>query len=113
MAELTKDAPDKMVIDKRGDVILQVGADNNAVHLLVSSKVLSLASKVFEAMFNNDFAESQNLSSTSPREMPLPDDNPVQMTTICKLAHMQTSDNPEKLDVADLANFAVLCDKYD
>jgi hypothetical protein len=35
------------------------------------------------------------------------------MTTICKLVHMQTSEMPEKLDVEDLADFTVLCDKYD
>jgi hypothetical protein len=44
MAELTENAPTKIVIDRRGDVILQrgdvilqVGTDSNAVHLLVSS----------------------------------------------------------------------------
>jgi hypothetical protein len=113
MAELTEKAPTKIVIDKRGDVILQVGTDSDAVHLLVASKVLSLASKVFEAIFNNGFAEGQNLSPTSPREVPLPEDNPVHMTTVCKLLHMQTSDVPERLAVADLADFALLCDKYD
>jgi hypothetical protein len=100
-------------IDKRGDVILLLGNDDEmAVKLLVSSKVLSLASSVFEAMFNSGFAEGQDLSPTSPREVLLPDDDPKYMTYICKLVHMQTSDVPEKLDILSLADFALLCDKY-
>ncbi|KAF1833171.1 hypothetical protein BDW02DRAFT_631490 [Decorospora gaudefroyi] len=113
LAELAEGLPGKTVIVKYGDVLLQVGQQKDAVHVLVSSKVLSLASKVFDAIFNNGFSEGQGLSSTSPREVRLPDDDPVHMTTICKLVHMQTSDIPEKLGVAELAQFAVLCDKYD
>jgi hypothetical protein len=64
-------------------------------------------------MFNNGFAEGQNLSPTSPREVPLPEDDPVHMNTTCKLVHMQSSDVPESFAVADLADFALLCDKYD
>jgi hypothetical protein len=105
--------PTTTVIDKRGDVILHVGEGNeDAVSLLVSSHVLSLASSVFEAMFEGRFAEGQNLSTTSPPTIPFPDDDPEYMAILCKLVHMQTDDIPGALKISELVEFAVLCEKY-
>lgn len=106
--------PATTVIDKRGDVILQVGeGKENAVSLLVSSHVLGLASSVFETMFEGRFAEGQNLSTTSPPTIQFPDDDPKYMTFFCKLVHMKTDDIPGTLEISALVEFAVLCDKYD
>ncbi|KAH7125571.1 hypothetical protein B0J11DRAFT_309076 [Dendryphion nanum] len=101
------------VIDKRGDVVLVLGIEEDEEsRLLVSSRVLSLASPVFEAMFNSGFAESWGLSSNSPKEVPLPGDDPECMLWFCLIAHMQFTDLPDRPDPDDFANFAVLCNKY-
>ena len=107
-------APATTVIDKRGDVLLQLTKDGQpTADLLFSSQVLSLASPVFEAMFNHGFAEGQDLSSASPRSVPLPDDDPTYMTILCNIFHMRTSDVPDTLDLDSLAGLAIICDKYD
>jgi hypothetical protein len=55
-AKVTK--PPATVVDKSGDVILTLGDAS----LLVSSKVLSVASPVFRAMFGPHFQEGNMLS---------------------------------------------------
>jgi hypothetical protein len=102
------------IIAKNGDVILQVLKDTEtSVRLLVSSNVLSLASHVFEAMFDGRFAEGQDLSSASPKTIQLTDDNPECMTMLCRLIHLQNSDIPFDLELDALIDLAILCDKYD
>lgn len=101
------------IIAKNGDVILQVLKDTEtSVRLRVSSQVLSLASRVFENMFDGRFAEGQDLSSESPKTIQLTDDNPKYITMVCKLIHLQNSDIPDKLELDDLIDFAIFCDKY-
>jgi hypothetical protein len=102
------------IIAKNGDVILEVLQENEtSVRLRVSSQVLSLASRVFENMFDGRFAEGQDLSPASPKTIQLTDDNPKCMTMFCKLTHLQNSDIPVKLELDDLIDFAIFCDKYD
>jgi len=99
---------------KRGDVILCVGGEEQGTfRILVSSASMSVASSVFEAMFYGRFAEGQALSSTNPREIALPDDSPTSMLLLCQIIHMKTSDIPRQLELNALADFAILCDKYD
>jgi hypothetical protein len=100
------------IIHARGDVILKLNEGDSTTRLLVSSQTLALASTVFEAMFNGKFAEGQGLSANSPPEVELPDDNPTLMTILCNIAHLRASDVPKELSVLDLADFAILCDKY-
>ncbi|KAF1939201.1 hypothetical protein EJ02DRAFT_264120 [Clathrospora elynae] len=109
-----EDAPLDLVMAKRGDVVIELSKDGKAAGtLLVSSQVLSLGSPVFEAMFSGRFAEGQSLSAeSSPRLVPLPDDNPHSMILICKIAHLQTAGLPEQLSFTAFADFAVACDKY-
>ncbi|KAH7089842.1 hypothetical protein FB567DRAFT_310896 [Paraphoma chrysanthemicola] len=98
---------------KRGDVLLELGTDEETkVVVSVYSVVLGLASPVFEAMFNGNFAEGQTLSTTSPRAVPLPEDDQESMILICKIAHLQTAELPQQLSVDQLAVFATTCDKY-
>jgi hypothetical protein len=108
-AELARDK----TIAKRGDVLLQPSKDGKPVGtLLVSSQVLSLASPVFEAMFNGNFAEGQDLSATSPRKVPLPEDDPEALILLCKVTHLQIDDVPDQVSFDKLADFAIVCDKY-
>jgi hypothetical protein len=101
------------IIAKRGDVRLQPGKDGKPVGtLLVSSVVLSLASPVFEAMFNENFAEGQDLSVTSPKRVELPEDEPYALQLLCLITHLQTDDIPDSVPVSQLADFAIVCDKY-
>ena len=69
------------VMDPEGDIILVLGD----VGLQVSSKVLSLASPVFKAMFGPHFAEGQGqASSTKIRRVKLHDDDVEAMKILCK-----------------------------
>lgn len=52
----------KIVADWEGDVELVVGEDDTRYPIQVSSKVLSSASKVFEAMFSHSFKEGNELA---------------------------------------------------
>jgi hypothetical protein len=105
--------PTNQIIAKRGDVLLELFREQvPAGTLLVSSQVLSLASPVFEAMFNGTFAEGQGLNPASPKKVALPDDNPDSMTLLAKITHMQTDNLPERASFNDLADFALICDKY-
>jgi hypothetical protein len=102
-----------IIVAKRGDVRLKLGNARHAItNVLVSSVVLGLASPVFEAMFNGNFAEGQSHSASSPREVPLPDDDVDSMLLISKITHMQTADLARELSVAAFTVFAVICDKY-
>jgi hypothetical protein len=103
----------EITVAKRGDVRLKLGkAGETTTNVLVSSVVLSLASPVFEAMFNGNFAEGQSLSSHSPREVPLPDDDMESILLICKITHMQIAELAEELSVAAFTTFAIMVDKY-
>ncbi|ORY07154.1 hypothetical protein BCR34DRAFT_603984 [Clohesyomyces aquaticus] len=105
----------RVVLAKRGDVLLKLGNANDETtsELVVSSNTLSMASPVFDAMFNSGFAEGQNLSSASPRAISLPEDDPFYMTILCNILHFKTSAVPVRLESIQLINFTVLCDKYD
>jgi hypothetical protein len=63
-------------------------------------------------MLNGSFAEGQARSGDSPREIPLPDDDAQSILLICKIAHMKTTELPEKLSVDAFTQFAVTSDKY-
>ncbi|KAK4691001.1 hypothetical protein P7C71_g5911, partial [Lecanoromycetidae sp. Uapishka_2] len=61
----------------KGDVIFVLSSSNSIVHLRVSSRVLSLASPVFAAMFSPRWYEVNE--SSSPRKIALPEDDPIAM----------------------------------
>jgi hypothetical protein len=101
------------VIAKRGDIIFKLGKLNAAVTTVkMSSATMDFASPVFEAMLNGSFAEGQARSGNSPGEIPLPDDDAQSILLICKIAHMKTTELPEKLSVDAFTQFAVTSDKY-
>jgi hypothetical protein len=100
-------------IDPAGDVLLHVGSSKPKAHLLVSSKVLSLASPVFAAMLGPRFKEGNSLSLGSACDIPLPEDNPEAMTLFCNCIHFRTDQIPSNVEFLALKALAILCDKYD
>jgi hypothetical protein len=103
---------DILEIDPSGDVLFSVGSSPPNARLLVSSKVLSLTSPVFDAMFSPHFKEGSHLSPEVPSEVPLPDDEPEAMTVLCNCLHFRNGHVPRNVDFPLLRSLAVLCDKY-
>jgi len=107
-------------IDRHGDVTLQLTKNLNASSneggkrsILVSSKVLSLASPVFVAMLSPQFREGQRSASGTLDPIPLPDDDAEAMTLLCHIFHFNYAALPEKPTLELFKNLALLCDKYD
>jgi len=113
----TPQPPNKVphiILDSSGDVTLKLGD----TLLLVSSKVLSVASPVFRAMFGPHFQEGDALSksnSTTPAVIALPDDDAHTMTVLCQFLHYQNESLHELFvqeSISGLRKLAIVCDKY-
>ncbi|KAI9761881.1 MAG: hypothetical protein M1840_001534 [Geoglossum simile] len=100
-------------IDPKGDVVFEVGTNDLRAQLLVSSKVLGLASPVFMAMFKRGFQEGENLFSGSLHPVHLPDDDPETVTILCNILHLRHRQIPRVVTLETLTKMAVICDKYD
>lgn len=104
--------------DPAGDVMLLVGPDK--VSIRASSKVLSLASRVFTKMLDPHFAEGQSLlekgslekSAVSPTEVTLPEDDPEAMGLFCNTIHFKAHATSD-IAIPLLAKMATLSEKYD
>lgn len=84
------------------------------LHLLVSSKMLSLASSVFAATLSSKFKEGLSKDGwLETSSISLPDDEVEAFTVICKAIHYRVDDIPEDLSLSCLKNLAIVCDKYD
>lgn len=108
------DSSEQMVdADPNGDVSFLIGDPNNANTLRVSSKVLSLASSVFAALFSPKYSEGiVLLNSTEVRDIALPDDDPEALILICHALHHQRI-TPHHISFGLLGKAAIICDKYD
>lgn len=85
----------------------------DAVHMLVSSKSLILASPVFKAMLRKDtFQEGTQLHSTGQLLLPLPDDNPAAMRILLNVLHFRSAQVPRKVSFSMLTHLSILIDKY-
>jgi hypothetical protein len=105
-------------IDRQGDVTLQLtknsgGPEDEISSILVSSKVLSLASPVFAAMLSPRFREGQRSAQGTFDPIPLPDDDAAAMTVLCHIFHFNYSALSAKADLELFKNLALMCDKYD
>ncbi|KAK7425620.1 hypothetical protein QQZ08_007943 [Neonectria magnoliae] len=86
--------------------------------ILVSSRILSTASPVFQAMLDGRFREGVQLSDakTSPDQEPfrlsLPDDDFAAMLLLCKVLHFKVSDIAARPSSDLLLALAGICDKY-
>ena len=118
--EMSLNTPDSATaqitdIDPAGDVILEVGAEvcGDQARLRVSSKVLSLASLAFAAMFSPKWSDGVNkVSASEPQHISLPEDDSSPMEWICQILHFRKDISTEK-DIPFLVGVAELCDKYD
>lgn len=103
------------IADPNGDVILVVGTENPK-SILVSSKILTLASPVFAKMLGPNFLEGHELSDrgTQPYELRLPEDDAEAIIHICHLLHFQckVDDFSNHLTLSLFEKVALLCDKY-
>ena len=101
---------DREIIDDDGDVLVQTGSKE----LLVSSKILALASPVFKAMFNSKFLEGSTIRSTqNPLELPLPDDDPDALAVLFHTLHFSSKQKFLRLGADLQLHVAQLSDKYD
>ncbi|KAM3421011.1 hypothetical protein BST61_g1435 [Cercospora zeina] len=107
MAEVHEVAPD-------GDVKLICGSEENEnlIHIIVSSVVLSLGSPVFKAMLGAHFKEGTTLATGAQLELPLPEDSPRAMLAICEVMHMKSVTRAAP-SVDQLVKIVMLVDKYD
>ena len=97
-------------IDADGDLILILGAGR----LKVSSKILSLASNVFKAMFKQGFKEGNTMHNNigALQYIELPDDDFHAITFMCRIIHH----NPlrlSKCSIDEITDLAIVADKYD
>ena len=99
----------KLTIDPEGDVHLSL-RDRG---LLVSSKVLSLASPFFKKLFGPHFAEGNCVEAKNPGHVDLHEDDSEAMTSLCYLLHFQMDKVPDNPTSDCLDSIAILADKYD
>jgi hypothetical protein len=98
-------------ISANGDVYLLVGPDSK--RLRVCSQILRNASTYFSNLFGPNFAEGQNLSSSDPKEVPMPDDDARAVETICNIIHLRNDAVPLSLAPEEVLEIAVTADKLD
>ena len=97
------------VIDPAGDVIFVL----DDLEFQVSSKILSLASPVFKAMFGPSFAEGQGQPGSKViRRIQLSDDKAEALSAMCHVLHHQNT-SADPVDIDRLEDMATLVDKYD
>ena len=106
-----------ITIDPEGDVTLEISFDEKqpgGTYLLVSSKALSLASKVFARMFKSGFKEGlSNATTAGMVKVSLPEDNAEAMVILCRVIHWQVDEIPRRITPTCLESLVVICDKYD
>ncbi|KIW67461.1 hypothetical protein PV04_06710 [Phialophora macrospora] len=95
-------------IDAAGDVVVQIGEER----VRISSKVMSLASPVFQAMFTSGFKEGMTHQATASNPISMPDDDPTAFIYLSRAIHFQGSELPEHVDIAFFEKLAGLYDKY-
>lgn len=110
--EISPDIQAKMsmiTIDPNGDIVLEL----SETRLLVSSKVLTLVSPVFEAMFKSHFKEGlRSRKSEEPSTLPLTEDNAEAAILLCTIIHHRSHEIPEKPNTLCLETLAFVCNKY-
>ena len=98
-------------ISPDGDVVLVVGPQN--VRLKIQSQVLRCASKVFSAMLGPTWSKDQGVSTGSPREIRLAEDDADALRIICCVVHHRNDDVPLSPTPKEVLQIAIEADKYD
>ncbi len=87
---------------------------DKAIRIRASSRHLVLASSVFAAMLSRDsFREGAELRSHGAVEVELHDDVPAALLTALTVVHAQLSRVPRALSLPEVADIALVVDKYD
>ncbi|MCJ1266901.1 hypothetical protein MMC22_006786 [Lobaria immixta] len=82
------------------------------IRVQCSSKHLTLASSVFEAMLSRNFKEDAILRSKGTSELPLLYDDPAVLLILLNIIHGQTKEIPLEIDLCMLTKIAIVVDKY-
>ena len=83
------------------------------ITLVVSSKVLCLASPVWKAMLKSNGHFKEAILSAGVREVHLADDDPDALLLVLRIAHLQFRDITSEPTFDQFLNIALICDKYD
>jgi hypothetical protein len=94
-----------------GDVVFVVGEEKR--QLRVHSLFLRTVSSVFNALLGPRYSEGINLSSDTPKSIPLPEDDPETMEIIFNIVHFRTDTFSDQLEPEALIRLAIAIDKYD
>ncbi|KAI9726015.1 MAG: hypothetical protein M1834_009443 [Cirrosporium novae-zelandiae] len=97
--------------DPYGDLKLVVYNYDGPSVLVVSSKAMSLACDPWRVMLGPEakFSEAQPEHS---KIIPLPEDDPVALSILLHIVHLQFDQVPSKLEFDDFVEMAMLTDKY-
>lgn len=103
-----------------GDVVFAVGGGRDVTHLLVSSVLLSTASKYFATLFSSRFLEGQHLSTDNPPTIEFPDDDAGIFEWLLSILHFRDintfdtdkSSHTSAHSVDDLVVVLTMADKY-
>jgi len=86
---MAEDKASLISINHNGNTLLEVSGPEGKILLLLSSKVLTLASPVFAAMFKSYFKEGLNNHSKSVKPpILLLDDNTEAVIVLCNASHL-------------------------
>lgn len=86
--------------------------EQKTIRVRCSSKHLTLASPVFEAMLSRNFKEDAILRSKGTSELPLLNDDPAVLLILLNIIHGQTKEIPLEIDLCMLTKIAIVVDKY-
>lgn len=83
------------------------------MEMRVSSRHLTLASRVFRVMFDGNFRERVSPGESQPKVIPLPEDDPEAMVILLGIIHGLTRRVPRRVEPSLLLKIAILIDKYE
>ena len=86
---------------------------SSVIRFRVSSKHLTLASRIFKAILRNGFAEGTELNQGLQAEVELPSDDPSTFWLLFYIIHGQPGKVVSKLSLEMLTRITILLDKYE
>lgn len=107
--------PRQLQLDPDGDIILIIRETYSGIdhEFLVSSSILSKASKYFKVLFKYEFLLGTPDRKTQCTQIRLENDNIDAMEIILSALHFQYEEKHHLLEGPALAAVAMYCDKYD
>lgn len=108
-----EEPPSLLAVDSEGDLRFEVGQDTEDTTrtLIVCSKAVARASKLFRTMLFGGFAEG-NRNTTSDWTIALPEDNAEAFTTLMHIVHANFNMVPVFVTRDQLYEITILTDKY-